>query len=278
MRFIALDTETTGIGPEIHRLTEIAAVEFDADTGLPTGNNYHTFINPQREVPEEAVKVHGKTLADLEHEPLFADVADSLCDFIRGAHVVIHNAPFDIGFINAELKRAKKPLLDKVIAQMTDTLQVSRRHVSAKSHTLDTLCDRYGVDRTKRTLHGALIDCEMLAQVYPPLIAAANATRSRINAILPFNLDEPVPAVLDEVALRYLHLQELIKLLETEQNRHKEVIQKSVQGLEVSHDFFSVTFQDRVSTNWDKVTKEHLADVDLAKYRKSSSAMYIKHN
>ena len=277
MRHIALDTETTGIGPEHHRLIEIAAVEFDPATGLPTGNNFYTLLNPQRDIPAEATAVHGKTLEDLKDQPLFADVVPSLLEFIADANVVIHNQPFDEGFLNAECKRAKQPLISKVATKLTDTLAVSRRHVKAKTHTLDALCTRYGIDLSARTLHGALIDCELLAAVYPELMREAQASRERVNAILSFRLDDAVPERLDDMVARHLELAELIKLLESEQKRHTEAIKGVVAGADTEGTFFSVEFANRTTTDWEKVTREHLKDVDLAPYRKTGSAMYVRH-
>jgi len=277
MKHISLDTETTGIGPEIHRLVEIAAIEFDPVTGTPTGNTFYTLINPEREVPAEATAVHGKSLEDLKDAPVFADVADSLLEFVEGAHVVIHNAPFDVGFLETELKRAKRKALSKTIGMLTDTLAQSRRHVRAKVHTLDALCDRYGIDRTKRVLHGALIDCEMLAAVYPKLMRDVRALRDKLNGVLPFNLDAPMPESLEDLVLQHLQMAELIKLLESEQNARTDAIKKAVAGLPQVGDFYTVEFAERTSTNWDRVTKDYLAGIDLAPYRKGSSAMYVRH-
>lgn len=275
-RFIALDTESTGIGPKHHRLTEIAALEFDPESGEPTGKYFHSFVNPEREVPEEAVKVHGKTWDDLKGEPLFKQIADGLLDFVAGSHVVIHNAPFDVGFLEEELKRAKKGKLLSSVKVVTDTCAVSRRYVRTRKHNLDALCDRYAVDRTKRTLHGALIDCEMLARVYPALMKEAYETRDKVNSILPFPLESIVPDDLDAMVERHQALEELIKLLENDQKRYSEAIKERVEGADIDGDFYTVTFQNRTSTNWEKVMKEHLPELDLAPYRTSSSAMYVR--
>lgn len=276
-RYIALDTETTGIGPKYHRLIEIAALEFDPRTGEPTGNHFHTYLNPQRDVPEESVKVHGKTLDDLKDAPLFRDVAGQLLDFIEGAHVVIHNAPFDVGFLDSELKQAKYTKLEAKVGSITDTCALSRRHVRAKRHNLDALCDRYSVDRTKRTLHGALIDCEMLARVYPPLLQEVSVTRARLNSLLPFELDAPLSDEVEDLVYRHLVIEELKKVLESDQKRYSEAIKELVQGSDIEGDFYTVMFQNRSTTNWEKVMKEHLPELDLAPYKSASSAMYIRH-
>jgi DNA polymerase III subunit epsilon len=272
-RMIALDTETTGIGPRYHRLTEIAAVEFDPETGLPTGNNFHVFVNPGREVPPEATAVHGFTWEDLKDKPPFAEVADSFLQFIEGSHLVIHNAPFDVGFLNTELKRAKRVALPEAV---TDTLALSRNFVRSRRHNLDVLCDRYKIDRSKRTLHGALIDCEMLAAVYPHLLEEANAVRSKINELFPFSLGDDLPELLDENVIRYLQLDGIRKVLEKEAERYKDKVREQVQGSDKEGDFYTIEFANRSKTDWDEVTKAHLVGIDLAPYKTATSAMSIK--
>lgn len=275
---IALDTETTGIDPKTNRLTEIAAVEFDSESGVPTGVTFHTFLNPEQEVPEEVVKVHGKTWDDLKGEPLFADKVEEFLDFVAGRNVVIHNAPFDVGHLNSELARVKKGMkLEKQVASLTDTLALSRRHVRAKTHTLDALCERYGVDRSARTLHGALIDCELLGMVYPRLLAEVTRVRQMVNSILPFELDAALPETMADAAHRWLVLDELMKLLESDQKRYGAYVKQLAEGIDVEGDGFEVEFTARNSTNWEKVTKDHLSGVDLAPYRTQTSAMYIRH-
>lgn len=274
---IALDTETTGIGPKEHRLTEIAALEFDPVSGDPTGRYFHTFLNPERDIPEEVSKVHGKTWDDLKGEPLFADKAEEFLEFVRGNQVVIHNAPFDVGFLDEELGRVKLMKLGKTVTSVTDTLALSRRHVRARSHTLDALMDRYSIDRSRRTLHGALIDCEMLAQVYPRLMAEVNRTRVAVNSLLPFPLDADTPDSIEEAAQRWLVLDELKKLLEADQKRYGAALKKLCQGIDQEGDTFEIEFTNRTSTDWDRVVADHLEGVDLAPYRKGSSAMYVRH-
>ena len=278
MREITLDTETTGIGPAEHRLIEIAAIEFDSTTGLPTGNTFYTLINPERDIPAEVTAVHGKTNEDVKDQPVFADIADSLLEFVAGAHVVIQNAPFDVGFLEAELKRCKKASFMKTIGKLTDTLAESRRHVRAKVHNLDAMCDRYGIDRTKRTLHGALIDCEMLAAVYPKLMHEVKVLRDRVSGVLPFSLDDALPSALEDLVQQHLQLDELIKLLDSVKKTRADAIKRSVLGTNMVGDFYSVEFTERTTTDWDKVTREHLKDIDLTPYRKGSSAMYVRHN
>jgi DNA polymerase-3 subunit epsilon len=276
-KYIAIDTETTGIGAKTHRLIEVAALEFDANSGEPTGRFFHTYINPERDIPPEATAVHGKTLDDLKDAPRFAEVADSLLSFIKGGTLVIHNAPFDVGFLDEELKRAGKPAFDQLGLEVVDTCALSKRYIPAKRHSLDALCERYGVDRSKRSLHGALVDCELLARVYPKLQQEAKKTLQGLNSLLPFALGEAFkPEDLNEVAYRYFALDELKKIIEAEQRRYSEAIREQAQGKNLEGDFFTVTFQNRKTTDWERVIKDHLPDLDLSPYQKQSSAMYIR--
>lgn len=167
MREIVLDTETTGFDPETgDRLVEIGAVELKGH--MPTGNTFHQYINPEREVPQEAVDVHGLTLDFLKDKPVFSLVADEFLDFIGDAKLVIHNAAFDIKFLNAELKWLGKPAIPWERA--IDTLDIARRKFPGSPASLDALCRRYNIDNSARTLHGALLDSEILAEVYLELI------------------------------------------------------------------------------------------------------------
>ena len=167
MREIVLDTETTGFEPfEGDRLVEIGAVELNGH--VPTGRTYHQYINPQRSLPKEAFEVHGLGDEFLADKPLFKDVAQDFLDFIGDAKLVIHNAAFDMKFLNAELGWVDKPLLP--MDQAIDTLMIARRKFPGSPASLDALCRRFGIDNSARTLHGALLDSEILAEVYLELI------------------------------------------------------------------------------------------------------------
>ncbi|WP_100123287.1 DNA polymerase III subunit epsilon [Snodgrassella alvi] len=167
MRQIILDTETTGLSANNgDRLIEFAGVEM-IDRRL-TGNNLHLYINPERDIPEEAVAVHGITLEKLNemNAPVFADVAQQIADYIRGAELIIHNASFDEGFLDMEFKRLGMPRTKTITSDITDTLKMARDRYPGQKNSLDALCTRLEVDRSKRVLHGALIDCELLGEVY----------------------------------------------------------------------------------------------------------------
>lgn len=162
MRQIVLDTETTGLDPKQgHRIIEVAAIELN---GRKVGKlTFHRYINPERDIPEEAAKIHGITFERVQDEPKFAEIAPSLLEFIGDAELIIHNAPFDMGFLNAELAKLDlPPLTNKVI----DTLKVAKELHPGKKNNLNALCDRYFIDNSHRTLHGALLDTELLAEVY----------------------------------------------------------------------------------------------------------------
>ncbi|WP_322893187.1 MULTISPECIES: DNA polymerase III subunit epsilon [unclassified Yoonia] len=167
MREIVLDTETTGFEPgEGDRIVEIGAVELMGH--VPTGRTYHQYINPQRSMPAEAFAVHGLGDDFLADKPLFKDIADDFLTFIGDAKLVIHNAAFDMKFLNAELSWVNKPAL--AMDRALDTLAIARRKFPGSPASLDALCRRYGIDNTSRTLHGALLDSEILAEVYLELI------------------------------------------------------------------------------------------------------------
>lgn len=161
-----LDTETTGLNPATgDRLVEIGCVELI--NHIPTGNNYHVYCNPQRDMPEEAFKVHGLGNEFLADKPLFKEVADDFLDFVADSVLVIHNAPFDMGFLQAELEWASKRRLEN---DVIDTVMLARKKHPGARVNLDALCRHYGIDNTRRTLHGALLDSEILAEVYLELL------------------------------------------------------------------------------------------------------------
>lgn len=165
MRQIILDTETTGLDPrQGHRVIEIAAVEM-LNRRL-TGNHFHRYINPDRDIEEGALQVHGITREFLQDKPRFADIAAEFLEFVQGAELIIHNAPFDTAFLNAELAQHGMNSLQTYSGEVIDTLLMARNLHPGQRNSLDALCKRYGVDNSTRTLHGALLDCELLAQVY----------------------------------------------------------------------------------------------------------------
>ncbi len=165
MRQIVLDTETTGLNARLgDRVIEIGCVEIEARR--LTGNRFHRYVNPEREIEEGALQVHGISSEFLQDKPKFAEIAVEFLEYVAGAELVIHNAAFDVEFLNAELGLLGLPSLDKHVAGIVDTLRTARELHPGKKNSLDALCERYAIDNSSRTLHGALLDAELLAEVY----------------------------------------------------------------------------------------------------------------
>ena len=208
MRQIILDTETTGLDVnEGHRIIEVGCVELVSRR--PTGRHFHRYINPERDIDEGAAAVHGIRWAQLENEPRFAEIASELLEFIDGAELIIHNASFDLGFLNAELRRldAAAPALERRCAVL-DTLLLAREMHPGQRNSLDALCKRYGVDNSKRDLHGALLDARILADVYLAMTGGQSAlelresgqTRSRAAAGEAARFQRPADLVLPVIS------------------------------------------------------------------------------
>jgi DNA polymerase-3 subunit epsilon len=195
MRQIVLDTETTGLNPRTgDRVIEIGCVELK--NRMLTGNNFHRYINPERDSEEGALAVHGITTEFLRDKPKFAEIAAELRDYIQGAEVIIHNAPFDLGFLNHEFKLLGLPTFTEHCSSVIDTLVNAKEMRPGKRNSLDALCDHYGVSNSHRKLHGALLDAELLADVYLSMTRGQNS--------LSMDLDDEAGeggAVLEAVAL-----------------------------------------------------------------------------
>jgi DNA polymerase-3 subunit epsilon len=165
-RSILFDTETTGLDPLTgDRVIEVAALELV--NGLPTGASFHRLIDPARDIPTDSTRIHGITAADLVGQPQFAAIADELLEFFGADPLVAHNAPFDFGFLDAELRRSGRPPLDR--SRMIDTLALAKTRFPGMPNNLDALCRRFGIDLSARTTHNALLDCRLLAEVYVEL-------------------------------------------------------------------------------------------------------------
>jgi DNA polymerase-3 subunit epsilon len=174
MRQIFLDTETTGLYPDHgHRVIEIAAVEMISRR--PTNNHFHVYLNPEREIDAGAQEVHGITSEFLQDKPLFDKVAQDFADFIKNAEIIIHNAPFDVGFLNMELGRVGMPPMHELCDKITDTLKMAKDARPGQRNNLNALCSHFGIDNSRRTLHGALLDAELLAEVYMAMTRGQNS-------------------------------------------------------------------------------------------------------
>ncbi len=172
MRYIVLDTETTGLDPDDgHKIIEIGCVEI-LDRNI-TENTFHKYINPEREIDIEASKVHGLTLNNLKDKPIFSEIYDDFLEYVNQSPIIIHNAPFDVGFLKKEhsFLKDKKSFLDN---EIIDSLKLARKKSPGKKNTLDALCERYSVDSSDRTLHGALLDARLLAHVYLKMTVGQN--------------------------------------------------------------------------------------------------------
>ncbi|MGR2662693.1 MULTISPECIES: DNA polymerase III subunit epsilon [Chromobacterium] len=184
MRQIILDTETTGLEhAQGHRIIEFAGLEM-INRKL-TGKHLHLYIHPERDIDPDAQRVHGISLEFLEGKPKFREVAEEVADFLRDAELIIHNAPFDVGFLNAEFERVGLPSIKNLCANVVDTLREARDLFPGKRNSLDALCDRFEIDRSNRTLHGALVDCELLSEVYLWM------TRGQESLVMDIDVDLP---------------------------------------------------------------------------------------
>ncbi len=202
MRQIFLDTETTGLYPDQgHRIIEIAAVE-SLNRRL-TGQNFHVYLNPEREIEPAAQEVHGITLDFLQDKPLFSEKAEDFCAFVQDAELIIHNAPFDVGFLNAELGRIGLQSVTQFSAKITDTLKMAKDARPGQRNNLDALCKHFGIDNAKRTLHGALLDAELLAEVY---FAMTRGQDSLVMDLVQQNVNSDMQALSTTLAkIRVLH-------------------------------------------------------------------------
>jgi len=181
VREIVLDTETTGLDPyQGHRLVEVGCIELV--NRIPSGQTFHRYLNPERDMPAEAFAVHGLSADYLRDKPPFAEVAEELIAFIGDAPLVAHNAMFDLGFLNAELERAGRIAVGR--DRLIDTLLIARRKFPGGSNRLDDLCARFGIDNSRRTKHGALLDAEILAEVYLDLIDARQAQLGLVATVM----------------------------------------------------------------------------------------------
>ena len=181
MRQIVLDTETTGLSAENgDRIIEIGCVELVARK--LTGNNRHFYLNPERDSHEDALKVHGISNEFLKDKPKFVAVADELLEYLQDAEIIIHNAPFDVSFLNKELELIGKPPIKHCVAKVTDSLMMAKELFPGKRNSLDALCDRLDVDNSGRTLHGALLDAELLADVYINLTRGQNSLVMEVSS------------------------------------------------------------------------------------------------
>ena len=215
MSEVFLDTETTGLSfNEGHKIVEIACIE--TKDLIPTGNVFHKLINPERDVPEEAFRVHGFSQKFLQDKSTFDKIADDFLNFVKGKKIIIHNASFDLSFLNGELKLIKKELINKMA--VIDSLEIARNKYPGTSNSLDALCKRFNIDLSKRTKHNALLDCELLREVYINLLDVKEPK---------FNLS-PNYAEQSMIKNRKYN-KEILKISESELKLHKEFLKKELK-------------------------------------------------
>jgi DNA polymerase III subunit epsilon len=215
MRQIFLDTETTGLYPAHgHRIIEIAAIEMV--NRRPTNNHFHVYLNPQREIDPAAQEVHGITLEFLQDKPLFDAIVAELTDFVHDAELIIHNAPFDVGFLNSELGRIGLQPIESMCGKITDTLKMAKDSRPGQRNNLDALCRHFGIDNSKRTLHGALLDAELLAEVYMAM------TRGQDSLLM--DLAHAQPDTAQQIVVNREHALKVLKADEAELAAHEDYI------------------------------------------------------
>ena len=217
MREIVLDTETTGLSfKDGHKVVEIACVE--TKDLIPTNKIFHKLINPKRDMPEEAFKIHGFSEEFLSNQATFDQVADEFLNFIRGKKLIIHNANFDLGFLNGELGAIKKELIDK--ASTIDSLEVARNKFSGASNSLDSLCKRFNIDISRRTKHNALLDCELLREVYINLLDVKEPK---------LNLSSVDQYAIKSTNTERIYNKEILQISEIELKKHKKFLKSELK-------------------------------------------------
>ena len=200
-RQIVLDTETTGLEPELgHRVIELGAVELH--NRRPTGRHFHYFVNPERESDEAALRVHGISNEFLLDKPKFREIAAQFLDYVQGAELIIHNAAFDVAFLDHELARLELPPIANVCAVITDTLMLARELHPGKKNSLDALCERYQIDHSSRTLHGALLDAQLLAEAYLAMTRGQDSLLAGLSVEPALEIDAPAVSVYDVIVIR----------------------------------------------------------------------------
>ena len=217
MSEIFLDTETTGLSfKDGHKVVEIACIE--TKDLIPTNKIFHKLINPKRDMPEEAFKIHGFSEEFLSNQATFDQVADEFLNFIKGKKLIIHNANFDLGFLNGELSAIKKELIDK--ASAIDSLEVARNKFPGTSNSLDSLCKRFNIDISRRTKHNALLDCELLREVYINLLDVKEPK---------LNLSSVGQDAIKFTNTEKIYNKEILKISEIELKKHKEFLKSELK-------------------------------------------------
>ena len=214
---IFLDTETTGLSfQEGHKIVEIACIE--TKDLIPTNKIFHKLINPERDVPEEAFKIHGFSKEFLSTKKTFDEIAEEFLNFIKGKKIIIHNATFDLGFLNGEFQKIKKEFIKKEV--VVDSLEIARNKFPGTSNSLDSLCKRFNIDLSKRTKHNALLDCELLREVYVNLLDVKEPK---------FNLSSTDISTTKSINKQKIYNKKILRISEVELNRHKGFLKSELK-------------------------------------------------
>ena len=217
MNEIFLDTETTGLSfRDGHKIVEIACIE--TKDLIPTNKVFHKFINPKRDMPEQAFKIHGFSKEFLNDKETFDQIVDEFLNFIKGKKIIIHNAAFDLGFLNGELSSVNKELIDK--NKVIDSLQTARSKFPGSSNSLDALCKRFNIDLSRRTKHNALLDCELLREVYISLLGAREPK---------FNLSSNNINEVSSSKDKKIYSKKILDISESDQKRHKDFLKSELR-------------------------------------------------
>jgi DNA polymerase III epsilon subunit len=272
-KMIVMDGETTGFSADADRLIEFGAAEFNPETG-ELGETLHFLVNPGIAVPEKITALTGITTAQLLDKPPFSAVAPQIAEFLRGNTLVAHNAPFDTSFLTAEFKRAKiKGSFEKVPKKIICTRRLARYGRPNLKADMDSLLDAFGIDRSIRTTHSALIDCFLLAQLYPHLAKLQAARDAVLSNLLPFTPGADLPDDRDFLGKSYVMMSELVNRIKAEQERIREKLASILDGKGVETPDYEVSFGlPGISTDWKKVTAAFLQDKDLKPYQKPTAA------
>ena len=269
--YVAVDTESTGLSIKKDRIVEFAATRFDPVTGV-RGEQLHFYLNPGVLIPPEATKIHGITNEQVANAPFFKDVADQIQDFLHGSIFVAHNASYDTGIMDAELKRAKKGRIEERVSDVICTRRMANYVRPKRPATLTALCQDFAIDVSHRELHSALIDTELLAQVFPHLNELHAAKESIIEGLLPFGLGSELPEDLGTLARGYIALGALVNRLKQEQKRLKPLIVQMGNKQDLSGDGWSIKYGMRAGKlDYKAIIEELLADTDLSPYRGEDS-------
>ena len=232
MRQIFLDTETTGLEHRLgHRVIEIGCVEMR--NRRLTNRHFHRYLNPERDIDAGALAVHGISLEFLQDKPRFSEIAAEFLDFVRGAELIIHNAPFDIGFLNAELAMLDMAPIETVCHGVLDSLRLAKDLHPGKKNNLNVLCERYGIDNSKRTLHGALLDAEILAEVYVAMTRGQESLIMELDAENTGQLEAVIETISSGAPLPEHLYQHVLKATDAELEEHAQLlasIQKESKG------------------------------------------------